>query len=100
MSAPNRVGPVEAFGRPIGKPAGVYVTTLAEQRKVILLCFRCEHRFGNPKPRLYYKDMRLGPAKSKCDDCRSFTIVSVFIPEEYLVGPDGQAKAGLSCAPL
>jgi len=62
-------------GRPVGTPAGTWVTDIAELGQCVLLCSACDHKFKPCLPRYgYHRDRtwkRLyGGVGGSCDGCR------------------------------
>ncbi len=89
----------EAFGRPVGKPHGTFISDMVEMRKVILLCWRCQPRFYYKRAN-YYKDMVFQHTTGKCDACKRFEPRGqAFYPEERLAEPGGILRPGQVLTP-
>ena len=58
----------EAGGKKRGRPAGGWIADIAAQKKVILLCPSCTHKF-NPARVNYRREKEFPYAQGKCDGC-------------------------------
>lgn len=66
---------LEGKGRGVGKPAGSWVTDLAELRQQIMLCGVCDGKFRGSEQRYgYHRDKKwhkiYGGVIGRCDGCR------------------------------
>jgi hypothetical protein len=73
---------MEAPGRKRGRTAGGWVADIAAQKKVILLCPGCTHKF-NPGRVNYRKEKEFPVCQGTCDGCTTFdTRCSWYIYDE------------------
>lgn len=93
--------PLEHPGRKVGHPEGSYVSDLAERKKAIILCWRCQPRFDYKRAH-YYKDERFPYVVGRCDGCREFMNhqAKLYIHESFLGEPGGRTKSGQCWTPM
>jgi hypothetical protein len=85
-------------GRPVGKPAGSYMSDLWELKKAIWLCWECRHKFDFKRHHYFYeKNLRVN---GNCDGCREYRPgAHFFVHESLLVNSGGRSVSGQSWIP-
>jgi len=94
-----RVQLKEHPGRPHGMPHGSWVWDLTCLRKVVLLCFACQHKFDH-KRNDYYMDGRHPFCTARCDGCRRLGQAKMYIHNSALAEPGGRLMSGQVVTPV